>query len=81
MARHHWDPTPRALHGYFSRELAPALTIDSGDVVSFQTLDSGWGAIEQEAGFSEPRDYIPRDLARDVHALLRDDSIEQCTQA
>jgi acetamidase/formamidase len=52
------------LHGYFSRELAPALTIDSGDVVSFQTLDAGWGAIEQEAGFSEPRDYIPRDLAR-----------------
>jgi acetamidase/formamidase len=66
MARHHLDPAPRALHGYFSRELAPALTIDSGDVVSFQTLDAGWGAIEQEAGFSEPRDYIPRDLARDV---------------
>src|SRR5262249_46712374 len=66
MARHHLDPAPRALHGYFSRELAPALTIDSGDVVSFQTLDAGWGAIEQEAGFSEPQDYIPRDLARDV---------------
>ena len=66
MARHHLDPAPRALHGYFSRELAPALTIHSGDVVSFQTLDAGWGAIEQEAGFSEPRDYIPRDLARDV---------------
>jgi hypothetical protein len=30
----------------------------------------GLGAIEQEAGFSEPRDYIPRNLARDVaHAL------------
>src|SRR5262245_35953512 len=70
MARHHLDPAPRALHGYFSRELAPALTIDPGDVVSFQTLDAGWGTIEQEAGFSEPRDYIPRDLARDVaHAL------------
>src|SRR5262249_42855630 len=66
MAKHHLDPAPRALHGYFSRELAPTLTIDSGDVVSFQTLDAGWGAIEQEAGFSEPRDYIPRDLARDV---------------
>ena len=41
MARHHLDPAPRALHGFFSRELAPALTIESGDVVSFQTLDSG----------------------------------------
>jgi hypothetical protein len=29
-----------------------------------------WGAIEQEAGFNEPRDFIPRDLTRDVaHAL------------
>src|SRR5262245_12242341 len=65
-----WAPPPRALPGYFSRELAPALTIDSGDVVSFQTLDSGWGAIEQEVGFSEPRDFVPRDLTRDVaHAL------------
>jgi acetamidase/formamidase len=70
MANHHLDPAPRALHGYFSRELAPALTIDPGDVVSFRTLDAGWGAIEQDAGFSEPRDFIPRDLARDVaHAL------------
>ena len=64
MARHHLGPAPRALHGYFSRELTPALRIDSGDVVSFQTLGLGWGAIEQEAGFSEPRDYVPRDLAR-----------------
>src|SRR5215831_13944042 len=70
MARHHLDPAPRALHGYFSRELAPALTIDSGDVVSFQTLDAGWGAIEQEAAFSKPRDFVPRDVTRDVaHAL------------
>src|SRR5262249_20031630 len=70
MAKHHLDPAPRAVHGYFSRELAPALTIDSGDVVSFQTLDSGWGAIEQEVGFSEPRDFVPRDVTRDVaHAL------------
>ena len=70
MARHHLGPAPRALHGYFYRELAPALTIDSGDVVSFQTLDSGWGAIEQEVGFSEPRDFVPRDVTRDAaHAL------------
>jgi acetamidase/formamidase len=70
MAKHHLDPAPQALHGYFSRELAPALTIDSGDVVSFQTLDSGWGAIEQEMGFSEPHDFVPRDVTRDVaHAL------------
>jgi acetamidase/formamidase len=66
MAKHHLDPAPWALHGYFSCELAPALTIDSGDVVSFRTLDSGWGAIEQEVGFSEPRDFVPRDVTRDA---------------
>jgi acetamidase/formamidase len=66
MTRHHLGPASKALHGYFSRELGPALTINSGDVVSFQTLDAGWGAVEQEPGFSEPRDFIPRDLTRDV---------------
>jgi len=30
------------LHGYFSRERAPVLTIDSGDSVQFSTLDAGW---------------------------------------
>lgn len=70
MTRHYLGPAPETLHGYFSRELEPALIIDSGDVVTFQTLDSGWGAIEQEPGFSEPHDFTPRDLAHDVaHAL------------
>ena len=70
MTRHYLGPAPETLHGYFSRELEPALIIDSGDVVTFQTLDLGWGAIEQEPGFSEPHDFTPRDLAHDVaHAL------------
>ena len=33
----------RSLHGHFSRDLPPALTIDPGDGVSFQCLESGWG--------------------------------------
>jgi acetamidase/formamidase len=32
----------RTLHGHFSRELAPILTVDDGDSVRFSTLDSGW---------------------------------------
>src|ERR1700681_784046 len=73
MRRHYLGPAPKTLHGYFSRELEPALIIDSGDVVTFQTLDSGWGAIEQEPGFSEPYDFTPRDLAHDVaHATFWD---------
>lgn len=31
------------LHGHFSRDLPPVLTIDPGDSVGFECLDSGWG--------------------------------------
>ncbi|MGH7906595.1 MAG: acetamidase/formamidase family protein [Candidatus Binataceae bacterium] len=66
---HHLRPE-QGVHGFFSRELAPALAIDPGDTVVFHTLDSGWGAIEQPANFTEPNDFTPRDLNRDVaHAL------------
>jgi acetamidase/formamidase len=53
----------------FRATCPPALTIDAGDAVTFQTLGSGWGAIEQDPGFIEPR-LVSRDLQRDVaHAL------------
>jgi acetamidase/formamidase len=64
---HHLGPEEG---GFVSRDLAPAPSIDSGDRVVFQTLDSGWGAVEQIRNFSEPRGFRPRDLSRDVaHAL------------
>jgi acetamidase/formamidase len=66
MAIYHLQPVPRALHGFFSRDLPPALTSDPGDVVVFQTLDAGWGAVRQEPGFTEPINFTPRDLSRDV---------------
>jgi acetamidase/formamidase len=66
---HHLNPE-EGVHGFVSRDLAPALSIDSGDRVVFQTLDSGWGAVEQIRNFSKPREFRPRDLGRDVaHAL------------
>jgi hypothetical protein len=66
---HHLNPE-KGVHGFVSRDLAPALSIDSGDRVVFQTLDSGWGAVEQIRNFSRPREFRPRDLNRDVaHAL------------
>jgi acetamidase/formamidase len=44
----------RALHGHFSRELEPILTVESGDVVALAALESGW---HLEPGvFFEPRD-------------------------
>src|SRR5215475_14940783 len=66
---HHLHPE-EGVHGFVSRDLEPALSIDSGDRVVFQTLDSGWGAVEQIRNFSEPREFRPRDLGRDgAHAL------------
>jgi acetamidase/formamidase len=55
-------------HGYFSRDLAPRLTIDPGDTVVFRTLDSGWGLEPWPGGAYVPR----RELERgddDGHAL------------
>jgi acetamidase/formamidase len=50
----------RTLHGHFSRDLPPVLTIEPGDGVRFSTLDSSWGLdapLPPEARtFFEPRD-------------------------
>jgi acetamidase/formamidase len=53
----------RGLHGHFSRDLEPALTIDSGDSVRFATPNAGWD-LEDGTPF-EPR-TSPED---DGHAL------------
>jgi acetamidase/formamidase len=66
---HHLGPE-QGVHGFVSRDLTPALTIDPDDTVVFRTLDSGWGAAEQAEQFAEPNEFSPRDLSRDVaHAL------------
>jgi acetamidase/formamidase len=54
----------RTLHGHFSRDLQPILTVDSGDTVAFSCLDAGWN---MEPG----RKFEPRsDELDDVHALI-----------
>ena len=54
----------RTLHGHFSRDLAPILTIDSGDAVAFSCLDSGWHVAPGEK--FEPRE----EGLDDGHALV-----------
>jgi acetamidase/formamidase len=54
----------RTLHGHFSRDLEPILTVDSGDTVAFSCLDAGWN-IEPGRKF-EPRS----DELDDGHALI-----------
>jgi acetamidase/formamidase len=54
----------RTLHGHFSPDLEPVLTVDPGDSVVFSSLDSGWNV---EPG----RKFEPRDPELDSgHALL-----------
>jgi acetamidase/formamidase len=53
----------RTLHGHFSRDLEPVVTIDSGDSVRFATPNAGW-ELEDGTPF-EPR-TSPED---DGHAL------------
>lgn len=70
MAKLHYLHAEDGVHGFVSRDLMPALSIESGDRVVFRTLDSGWGAVEQIRNFSKPHEFRPRDFSRDVaHAL------------
>jgi len=43
MATYKIEPNENTLHGFFSRDLAPVLTIDPGDTVHFKTIDAEWG--------------------------------------
>jgi acetamidase/formamidase len=43
MTIHYIEPDENTLHGFFSRDLQPVLTIDSGDTVHFKTLEAEWG--------------------------------------
>jgi acetamidase/formamidase len=43
------------LHGHFSRDLEPILTIESGDTIAFGCLNAGWDTRPGEPKF-EPRD-------------------------
>jgi acetamidase/formamidase len=53
------------LHGHFSRELAPILTVERGDTIAFACLDAGWHTRPDQPKFE------PRDPQRDAgHALI-----------
>ena len=47
------------LHGHFSRDLPPVLTIDPGDSVRFQCLDALWGSGPYDGQASAPAESSP----------------------
>ena len=71
MATHTLEPTRPNLHGHFSRDLSPVLTINSGDTVVFRTLDAGWHTDAPPFdGSGPPPLFAPRNPDTDSgHAL------------
>ena len=67
---HHLKAERSTLHGHFSRDLQPVLTIDAGDTVRFQCLDSNWGLEPYNGVDIHRREFKPRDPILDAgHAL------------
>lgn len=62
MTIHTLEPERRTLHGHFSRDAEPVLTINSGDTVRYRTLDAGWrityDAERDQATLVEGRDDV-----------------------
>ncbi|MFQ5571524.1 MAG: acetamidase/formamidase family protein [Rhodothermales bacterium] len=65
MARHVLEPQRATLHGQFSRDLTPALIINSGDTVCYRTIDVTWGIEQHGAPGTPRRRFEPRELPRD----------------
>ncbi|PLT29948.1 acetamidase/formamidase family protein [Peribacillus deserti] len=47
MAIHYINPSSDTLHGFFSKDIEPAVRINSGDRVIMKTLDAAWGEEER----------------------------------
>ena len=49
MALYTIEPDHQTLHGAFSRDFAPVLTIDAGDTVRFRPLDAAWNLAPRQS--------------------------------
>ncbi len=49
MALHEIPLERRTLHGHFSRDLEPILTVEPGDSIAFSCLSSGWDTADRES--------------------------------
>jgi acetamidase/formamidase len=71
MTLHEIPLERRTLHGHFSRELEPVLTIEPGDSIAISAPDAGWGVgPPQDRGGTRER-FQPRDPELDRgHPLI-----------
>jgi acetamidase/formamidase len=70
MALHTLEPERATLHGQFSRDLAPVLTVASGDVVRCRTLDVSWGLEARRADGTPRATFGPRETPHDSGPCL-----------
>jgi acetamidase/formamidase len=63
---HALDDSLANLHGWFSRTLAPRLTVDSGDTIVYRTCDAGWAERPPGQPIDEPLSRRPEGAG---HAL------------
>jgi acetamidase/formamidase len=69
MATHFIEPNRQTLHGSFSKDYKPVLTIQSGDSIRYRTLDAGWGLEPFSASGGRKR-FEPMERPRDSgHAI------------
>lgn len=70
MALHVIKPERHTLHGHFSKNLPPVLSVDPGDTVRYSTLDAGWGLEPFEDASATRQLFEPRRQGvDDGHAL------------
>ncbi len=70
MPVHTLESQAGTTRGYFARDLAPILTIDSGDTVRYRTLDAGWNSEPPLSPETRHKQVDYRDPERDNgHAL------------
>lgn len=70
MATYHLSPHRSTLHGTFSHDWDPVLTIAPGDSVEFSTLDARWSIEGPQPDGAPGHQFAPRDDERDNgHAL------------
>src|SRR5581483_5087748 len=70
MATYQIEPARETLHGSFSRDYPPILTIASGESVLFRTLNSSWMLEAPAFSRTQARQFEPRIQGRDNgHAL------------
>lgn len=73
MATYTLEPDLRTLHGYFSAERAPILTIDPGDSVIYRTIEANWHVEPSRAGYYREAARFPgydRAEHGEGHALI-----------